>query len=48
MALQLSHREAWVVLPAAEHWALAIGTPADRKQCQILLQVVEPVELLPP
>jgi hypothetical protein len=48
VSLQLRHREAGVMLPAAEHWALAIGTPTHRQQGQVLLQMGEPVELVAP
>ncbi|WP_398331030.1 hypothetical protein [Vulcanococcus sp.] len=48
MSLQLRDGEAWVMLPAAEHGALAIGTPAHRQQGQILLKALEPAQLVPP
>jgi hypothetical protein len=48
VSLQLRHREAGVMLPALQHGPLAISTPADRQQGQILLKVLEPVELLAP
>jgi hypothetical protein len=36
------------MLLALQHWALAISTPADWQQRQILLKVQEPGQLLPP
>ncbi|MCP9943045.1 hypothetical protein KBY70_11655 [Cyanobium sp. ATX 6E8] len=48
MSLQLGHGETIVVLPALQHGPLAISTPADRQQGQILLKVLELVELIPP
>jgi hypothetical protein len=36
------------MLPALQHWAFAISTPADRQQGQIVLKVLEPVELVAP
>jgi hypothetical protein len=48
VSLKLRHREAGVMLPTLEHGPLAISTPADRQQGQILLKVLEPAELVAP